>query len=99
MRHFKCHEIRYSAERLGEDMAGDAGESSRDYNREKLNNAVRTVCAKHDITREDFVLIEDELNDYINQLVRSAFREEEKRQAMRDIVDDRIKIKRVNDIG
>ena len=96
MRHFRHYEIKYSAERLGEDMASAKSENSRNYSRERLNKAVRVVCAKRDISGEDFALIEDDLNDYINRLVHTAYLEEEKRQAMRDIVDDRIKIKRVN---
>ena len=95
MRQFRCNEVKYHAERLGETMASADNDSERAYQREKLQEAIQTVCAKKDIRDEDLSLIEDDLNDYINGLVGAAYQEESHKQQMREIVDARIKIKRV----
>ena len=99
MRQLKCYEVKYYAERLGETMASADNDSERAYQREKLQEAIQTVCAKKDIRDEDLSLIEDELNDYINGLVGVAYQEESHKQQMREIVDARIKIKRVERVG
>ncbi len=99
MRQFKCYEVKYHAERLGETMASADNDSERVYQREKLQDAIQTICAKKDIGDEDLSLIEDELNDYINGLVGVAYQDESHKNQMREIVDARIKIKRVEGLG
>ncbi len=95
MRPFKCYEIKYQTERLGTAMAQEDSESQRDYHREEIQDVVQTICAKNNIGYEEFGLVEEELNDYINTLVRAAYDAEVKKIKMQEIVDGRIKIKRV----
>ena len=95
MRPFKCFEIKYQAERMGAVMAWADSESQCDYHRERIQDAVQTICAKNNIGYEEFGLVEVELNDYINTLVRAAYDAEVKKIKMQEIVDGRIKIKRV----
>lgn len=96
MRLFKRFEIKYQAEQIGMEMAREDRESQRDYHREKIQDAVQTICAKKNIGYEEFGLVEEKLNDYINSLVRAAYDAEVKKIKMREIVDGRIKIKRVD---
>lgn len=95
MRPFRCFGIKYHAEEMGAAMAREDSESQRNYHREKIQDAVQTICAKNNIGHQDFGLVEEELNNYINVLVRAAYDAEAKKIKMREIVDGRIKIKRV----
>ena len=95
MRQFRCYQVKYQAERLGKAMASAEKDTSHAYEREQLQDAIQEVCAKKDIGHEDMNLIEDALNDYINDLVRAAFDAERKKLQKRELVDGRIKIKRV----
>lgn len=92
---FKGFEIKFQAEQLGAAMAREDDESQSDYYRKKIQDAVQAICAKKNIGYDDFGLIEDELNDYINSKVRAAYDAEVKKIKMQEIVDGRIKIKRV----
>ena len=95
MRHFMCFEVKYHAERLGQAMTSAEDEASHAYQRQQLQEAIQEICAKKDVGHEGMNLIEDELNDYINGLVRAAFEAESKKLQKRELVDGRIKIKRV----
>ena len=98
MRQFTVLRSKVSCRTLGETMASADNDSERAYQREKLQEAIQTVCAKKRHKRtsgEDLSLIEDELNDYINGLVGVAYQDESHKNQMREIVDARIKIKRV----
>ncbi len=95
MRQFMCHQVKYQAQYLGRAMASAENEDSYAHDRERLQEAIQEVCAKKDIEHEDMNLIEDELNDYINVLVRAAFEDESKKLQKRELVNGRIKIKRV----
>lgn len=96
MMRFRCHDVKYFAGRLGEAMANEDEESSRNYCHSRIHENIQMICAKHNIRDEDLSLIEDDLNDYINGLVRAAYIEEKKKLNMREAVDSRIKIKRVD---
>ena len=95
MRKFKSFEVRYRAKYLGEAMARSESEASLAGDRARLQDAIQEVCAKKDIGHEEMNLVEDELNDYVNRLVREAFDAESKKIQKRELVDGRIKIKRV----
>lgn len=95
MRRFKRLEVKYRAEYLGQAMANAENEDSYSRDRERLQEAIQEVCAEKDVGHEDMNLIEDELNEYINDLVRAAFEAESKKLQKRELVDGRIKIKRV----
>ena len=95
MRQFMCYQVKYYAEHLGKAMASAEKDSSNTYQSQQLQEAIQEVCAKKDIGHDDMNLIEDDLNDYINGLVRAAFEAESKKLQKRELVDGRIKIKRV----
>lgn len=95
MRKFKSFEVKYRAKYLGETMAGEESEASIAGDRARLQEAIQEVCAKKNIGHEEMNLVEDELNDYVNRLVRAAFDAESKKIQKRELVDGRIKIKRV----
>ena len=95
MRQFRCHEVKYHAQYLGQAMANAENEGSYTHYRERLQEAIQEVCAKKDIGHAEMNLLEDELNDYVNKLVRAAFEAESKKNQKRELVDGRIKIKRV----
>ena len=99
MRQFRCHDIRYYAEQIGAAMANEDGDNNRNYCRSKIHDNIQRICAKNNIGDEDLSLIEEDLNDYINGLVRAAYVEETKKLNMREAVDSRIKIKRVDGPG
>jgi len=96
MRLFKCFDIKYHAEHLGKAMANENDEFKRKYNHEKLRESVQKICEKNNIKPDDLRLIEEELNEYINGLVNKAHDEERQKLAVREFVDNRIKIKRVD---
>ena len=99
MRHFKCLDVKFRAQYLGEAMATAQDEAGYAGQRERLQDAIQEVCAKKDIGHEEMNLVEDELNDYVNRLVRAAFEAESKKNQKRELVDGRIKIKRVDREG
>ena len=76
-------------------MANAENEDYYARDRERLQEAIQEVCAKKDLGDEDMNLVEEELNDYINGLVRTAFEAESKKNEKRELVDGRVKIKRV----
>ena len=96
MRLFKCFDMRYHTERLGEAMANEDSDFDRNYHHEKIHEIIQKICAKNNIRDKDLSLIEEELNDYVNGLVRAAYDEEAQKMKMREVVDTRIKIKRVD---
>ena len=96
MRRFRCHDIRYHSEQIGAAMANEDGEHNRNYSRRKIHDKIQRICAKNNIGDLDLSLIEEDLNDYINGMVRAAYVEETKKLNMREAVDSRIKIKRVD---
>ena len=98
MRQFRCHEVKYRAQYLGQMMANAENEDYYALDRERLQEAIQEVCAKRDIGHKEMNLVEDELNDYVNKLVRAAFDAESKKLQKRELVDGRIKIKRVEDL-
>ena len=79
MRRFRCHQIRYHAEQIGAAMANEEGEHNRNYSRRSIHENIQTICAKNNIGDLDLSLIEEDLNDYINGLVRAAYVEETKK--------------------
>ena len=95
MRHFKNYQVKYQAAYLGRAMAGAEDETDLARDRRRLQEAIQEICAKKDIGHEEMNLIEEDLNDYINDLVRAAFDAESKKLEKREVVDGRIKIKRV----
>lgn len=95
LRQFKSYDVKYRAQYLGEAMASAEDEASCARERERLQEAIQEVCAKKDIGHKEMNLVEDELNDYVNRLVREAFDAESKKIQKRELVDGRIKIKRV----
>ena len=94
IRKFRSFEVKHRAQYVGEEMARGVGESGLGSTRARLNDAIQEVCAKNDIGHEEMNLIEDDLNVYINDLVREAFDAESKKLEKRELVDSRIKIKR-----
>jgi len=95
MRLFKCFDIKYHAAHLGKVMSREANEFNRSYHHEKLREGVQKICEKNKIMPNDLRLIEDELNEYINGLVNKAHDEESQKLKVREFVENRIKIKRV----
>ena len=95
MRRFKCFNVKYHSEQLGKAMAKEDSDFNRNYHHEKIHDTIQQICAKNNIGQEDLSVIEEELNDYINDLVRAAHDEEERKLKAREFVDTYIKIKRV----
>ncbi len=95
MRLFKCFNIKYHASHLGKAMANEDDDFHRKYNHEKLREAILKICEKQNIAPTDLRLIEDELNEYINALVNKAHDKERQKLKVREFVDNRIKVKRV----
>ena len=60
-----------------------------------LIEAIQEICAKKNIGHDDMSLIENDLNDYINRLVKAAYDQETQKQAKRELVDTHVKIKGV----
>ena len=92
---FTSHGVRYHTEHLGKSMANDADEFGRRYHREKLHSEIQLICERKNLSPEQLLLIEDDLNEYINNRVRSAYDEEMKKQKLRELLDTRIKIKQM----
>ena len=99
LRQFKCFEVKHEAEYLGRRMASAESDEECAPNRQRLQEAIQEVCAKKNIGHVEMNLIEDDLNDYVNVLVREAFKAESKKLQKRELVDGRIKIKRVDGRG
>lgn len=99
MRLFECFDIKYHAGHLGKAMANEKDDFHRKYNHEKLREGIQKICEKQNITPTDLRLIEDELNEYINGLVNKAHDEERQKLKVREFVDNRIKVKRVERHG
>lgn len=95
LRLFMCFDIKHHAGHLGKAMANERDDFHRKYNHEKLREGIQKICEKHKIKPDDLRLIEDELNEYINGLVNKAHDEEGQKMKVREFVDNRIKIKRV----
>ena len=95
MRRFKCFNVKYHSEQLGKAMANVDGDFNRNYHHEQIHDTIQQICAKNNIGQEELSLIEVELNDYINDLVRAAHDEESRKLKAREFVDTHIKIKRV----
>lgn len=95
MRLFTSYDMRYHTDHLGQSMAKEADEFGRQYHREKLHKEIQQICERNDVGPEQLLLIEDDLNEYINNRVRSAYDEEMKKQKLRELLDTRIKIKQM----
>ncbi len=92
---FKSHGPRHHTEQLGKSMANEADEFGRQYHREKLHKEIQQICERNNLSPEQLLLIEDDLNEYINNRVRSAYDEEMKKLKLRELLDTRIKIKQM----
>lgn len=99
MRLFECFDIKHHSGHLGKAMANENDEFNRKYHHEKLRENVQKICEKNNIKHDDLRLIEEELNEYINGLVNKAHDEERQKLKVREFVDNRIKIKRVDREG
>ncbi|MCY3832746.1 MAG: hypothetical protein OXG85_06995 [Chloroflexi bacterium] len=99
MRLFMCFDIKHHAGHLGKAMADERDDFHRKYHHEKLREGIQKICEKRKIKPDDLRLIEDELNEYINGLVNKAHDEESQKVKVREFVDNRIKIKRVDSEG
>lgn len=99
MRLFECFDIKYHSEHLGKAMARENDEFNRKYNHEKLRESIQKICETNNIKHDDLRLIEEVLNEYINGLVNKAHDAEKQKLKVREFVDNRIKIKRVDSEG
>ena len=99
MKLFDCFDVKYHTQHLGKAMADADDEFNREYHHKKLREGIQEICEKHKINRDDLRLIEDDLNEYINGLVNKAQDEETQKRKVREFVDNRIKIKRVERQG
>ena len=93
---FRGWEVKYHTDRLGTCMARK-DEFSREYHHKKLHDLVKDICESKRLSAENFLLIEDDLNDYINRRVRAAHDKEAKKLRLRELLDSRIKIKNAGD--
>ena len=99
LRRFKCFDIKYHSRELGKAMAFENGEFMREYHHEKLRESIQKVCEDNGISHRNLLLIEDELNDYINGLANEANDAERQKQKVREFLDTRIKVKRADVTG
>lgn len=95
LRLFMRFDIKHHSGHLGKAMANERNDFHRKYHHEKLRESVQKICENRKIKPADLRLIEDELNEYINGLVNKAHDEEGQKLKVREFVDNRIKIKRV----
>ena len=95
MQLFTSHGMRYHTDHLGQSMANEADEFGRQYHRERLHKEIQLICERNNLSPEQLLLIEDDLNEYINNRVHSAYDEEIKKLKLRELLDTRIKIKQI----
>jgi len=94
LRRFRCFNIRHHSRELGKAMAIEQDEFNREYHHDKLRKSIEKICEDNRITHSSLLLIEDDLNEYINVLVNKANDEERQKQKVREFLDTRIKVKR-----